>query len=293
MRPNSNGASLPDEAAVNPKRKLGDLSNDAPNPKLQEYLKVMQPPFRSKVWANEDTNASGEGITADQGNLAVNIGDDESDDQYQPVAKKRRKSVKDAPDQGLQDSSGITELIAQESHQQTPTQVTEDEMVEEEVSDRPVVSEHTASDVDWLRSRTSRLLGLVDDEDDAKVANMPAPDGVKETKVAGQPQPDATKQISDAGSQTAEKLFESHEATVLPLEVSVEEPISTARLFVRNLSYITSQNDLRDYFSQHGDVSEVRRLADLVDLHPFDAFVMNTLIGTAYALHMMLFERVF
>lgn len=278
---------------MNAKRKPGDLSNDALSPKLQEYLKVMQPPFRSNVWANEDTIASGEEIVADQENPAVNIGDGESDDQYQPVPKKRRKSVKDAPDQDLQNSSGITELIALESHQQTPTQVTEDKMVEEEVSNRPVVSEHTASDVDWLRSRTSRLLGLVDDEDDVKVVDMAAPDVVEETKVAGQLQPDATKQVSDAGSQTAEKLFKSHEAPVLPLEVSLEEPISTARLFVRNLSYTTSQNDLRDYFSHHGDVSEVRKLADLDDLHPFDGFVMNTLIGTAYALHMMLSERVF
>jgi len=232
----------------------------------------MQPPSKSKVWANEDTIASREGITAKQENLAVNIADEKSDDQYQPVPKKRKKLAKDAPNQDLQNSSEFKELNAQESHQQILTQVLEDKVVEEKVPNRPVVSEHNASDADWLRSRTSRLLGLIDDEDDVKVVNTPGPDVVEEIEVAGQPQPDATKQISDTGSQTAEKLFGSHEATARSLEVSVEEPISTARLFVRNLSYVSSQDDLRDYFSQHGDVSEVRKLAAHAGLHPLTPF---------------------
>lgn len=263
MRPNSNGASLPDEAAMTAKRPLGDLANDTPNPKLQEFLKVMQPPSKSKVWANEDIIASGVGITADRQNVAVNIEDEKSDDQYQPVPKKRKKSEKDTPVQTLQGLNEIKELNAQENHQQTSIQLFEDRTIAEEVSNRPVVNEHTASDADWLRSRTSRLLGLIDDDDDVKVVSSLAPDAVEEVDAAGQPQPDAMKQISDAGSQTAGIPFGSYEATEHPSEALVEEPISTARIFVRNLSYITSQDDLRDYFSQHGHVIEVWKLAGL------------------------------
>ena len=268
-----------------------DASNDVTNPKLKEFLNVMQPPSKGKLWANEDTIASGAGTAVERENVAVNLKDDQSDEQYQPVPKRRKLSAKDAPDQDYERLNQVEEPTAQKVHEHVPAEVSTEEKVEEEVPGQRVISESTASDADWIRSRTSRLLGLVDDdEDDVKPVNVPPPDSVRE----GQSQLDTAKQTSDAGSQTDEEFFEQNEATALPAELPVEESISTARLFVRNLSYSTSQDDLRDYFGQNGVVSEVRELIiTLLVSSLLQHFVMNTLIGTAYALHMMLSGRVF
>ncbi|MCJ1248890.1 Multiple RNA-binding domain-containing protein 1 [Trapelia coarctata] len=258
----SNKASLPDEAAPPlTKRKLMDASNDATNPKLQEFLKVMQPPSKSKVWANEDTIASREGTAVEQENLALNVEDEQSDDQYQPVPKKRKKSAKDAPDQDHERTNEVTEPKPQTIDEQVPVQALTEEPVKEDLSKDPVINESTAADADWIRSRTSRLLGLVD-EDDLKPANILPPDSVGETEVAGLPEPITAKQTLDAESQADGEPLEQNEATALPPEFQMEESITTARLFIRNLSYTTSQDDLRDYFSQYGAVSEAHVAVD-------------------------------
>lgn len=295
MRPDYDHASFSDEAAPTTKRKLMDVSNDAMNPKLQEFLKVMQPPSKSKVWANEDTNAHEASIPIGQENMVVDAEDEQSDDQYQPVPKRRRRSVKDVPEhEDHQLSSNVEESnIKEETRPQGPEMPLEDEVVEEEAPEQPVVIESTTSDADWIRSRTSRLLGLIDDEDDVKEVNGSTPIPVGETDAVVQPQPDAAKRTSDAGSQTDDEPLDQIEATVPQPEIPGEEPRSSARLFVRNLSYNTSQNDLTEYFTQYGSVAEVRELVDLVYYQPFGSLVMNILIGTAYALHMMLSERIF
>lgn len=265
LRHNSNGASLPDEAAPTTKQKLVDASIDATNLKLQEFLTVMQPPSKSKVWANEDTIASGEESAVNQENITANLEDYQSDDQYQPVPKKRKKSAKDAPDEDPERSNKAKQLTTSKVHEPVPAKVLAEDTAEEEVPKQLVISESTASDVDWIRSRTSRLLGLVDDDEDGvKLVNDSPLDAIREIEIGGQPQLDTTQQTSDAGSQTDDEILDQNEATALP----VEETISTARLFVRNLSYNTSQADLRDYFGQHGAVSEVRELGYSVDAIP-------------------------
>ena len=114
-----------------------------------------------------------------------------------------------------------------------------------------------ASDADWLRSRTSRLLGLTDD-DDALVSSYLPQDEDRRTKADHNvDQTFNLKLVSDSISQTggkhgAEATHEKQE----PVQIS-EGATETGRLFVRNLLYTTKETDLRAYFAQFGDLEEV------------------------------------
>ena len=116
-----------------------------------------------------------------------------------------------------------------------------------------------ASDADWMRSRTSRLLGLID-EDEATERARPEDRDVSPGLASH------TKPVSLHSEQTE---------TVDP--VRIEESPSTAlhekdhnrmpqplavgdRLFLRNLTFSLTANDLHEYFVRlgHGSPIEVR-----------------------------------
>ena len=110
-----------------------------------------------------------------------------------------------------------------------------------------------ASDTDWLRSRTSRLLDLLDEE------------GLEDTRKEGEIeiQPDVSPPLA----------FEDHEDQAAPAQTASEQSVQAGlvltrdsddnsnksdRLFVRNLSYEASEESLEQLFSSFGPVKEVR-----------------------------------
>lgn len=123
------------------------------------------------------------------------------------------------------------------------------------------------SDLDWMRSRTSRLLGLVDDDDD---------EGDQESGPVRDQSPsvasDAAPEVKDAetavndnreAQETAEGAAAN--ATVAPGSGSEQEHTSadivaiqaSGRLFLRNLAYTVTEEDLRSCFSPFGTLTEV------------------------------------
>lgn len=118
-----------------------------------------------------------------------------------------------------------------------------------------------ATDNDWLRSRTSRLLGLVDDDDAQRaskdighgqgarkgeaLANREERSSSRSVDVAVQPDVDAE---GNPGADAAD---------------STEQ--ATNRLFVRNLAYTATGDDLRLHFERldHGTIEEVRSILPL------------------------------
>lgn len=141
---------------------------------------------------------------------------------------KRKRSQED-DGENLRSTTASTTL---------PKDVTNAKKIEEDES-VDAAAEHPA-DLDWLRGRTSRTLDLLDpdevrirqDEDDD-----PAEDAVEQVQ-----------EEADNDSNTNDTV-----ATV-----------PNARLFLRNLAFSITEQDLRRHFEQFGKVQEVSNLPSIL-----------------------------
>lgn len=118
----------------------------------------------------------------------------------------------------------------------------------------------TATDNDWLRSRTIKSLGLIDDEE-ARTYNKSMPEQNKTEAGPTVLQRSPPAEMADAAIQAgveaagrAENLFLHTQTT------GNEDPaLASGRLFVRNLAYSTTEADLRSLFESYdfGPIEEV------------------------------------
>ncbi len=121
------------------------------------------------------------------------------------------------------------------------------------------VGQEQATDADWMRSRTSRLLGLVanDDIDDESTAS-------KISRGVGTP-PAVLQRTSspEPASPTEEQSLLHHDQNSGDpldkddLEASSQTIRGSGRLFLRNLSYTVKEDDLRKLFGSAEALQEV------------------------------------
>jgi multiple RNA-binding domain-containing protein 1 len=193
---------------------------------LKEFLEVMQPASKAKKWVTEagddDTNEPPSKIQA------IEVPEAESDNKYESVPKKTRESSPPKPASPVPD----------------PTQAVKETPAAE---DEPIVdiSAINATDDDWLRSRTNRLLDLMDPEDiaPAQTANVEVVTAADESTV------DEEKPAEEQD----EVVVEEEEKT----DPVLEAISANGRLFVRNLPYTATEEDLRKYFEPYGSLEEV------------------------------------
>lgn len=225
------------------------------DPKLKEFLEVMQPASKSNNWTTQTTDdSSSEPPTKIQ---AIEVPEAESDEEYEAVPKKSRQ--KSPPKAGVPVST-------------TTAAPTVPEVVDEEMGDSTAPE---ATDDDWLRGRTNRLLDLMDPEDIAASTVGPArisTDAVAEVPV------EADLNEVEKPPQAEEADAESEHEKSDPVIEAIQ---SNGRLFIRNLPYTASEDDLRKHFEPYGALEEVSTVE--LDLRFLSAFMMNIQIGTAYA----------
>ncbi|CZR55050.1 probable multiple RNA-binding domain-containing protein 1 [Phialocephala subalpina] len=212
------------------KRKRSDV--DESDPKLKEFLEVMQPASKSKTWSAQ-TQASEEPPTKVQ---AIELPEGESDGEYEVVPKKSRKQSPPRP-------------IAPVPAVQAPVP-----MVVEEVAAEVVAP--TATDDDWLRSRTNRLLDLMDPEEittQAAATVSTVPEVVARM----------TAEAPDKTSPAAEVDVDEETTAEEKPDPTIEAIRATGRLFVRNLPYTATEDDLRKHFAAHGFLEEVHLPVDV------------------------------
>ena len=111
------------------------------------------------------------------------------------------------------------------------------------------------SDLDWLRARTSRTLGLVSDDEEAS-DNEDARSEISAPSKNPTPEPQAPATPPATDSEPEE------DTPPLPAPTSrtstAESKImKTGRLFIRNLVYGVTEDDLRAVFSPYGEIEEV------------------------------------
>ncbi|EGZ77888.1 multiple RNA-binding domain-containing protein 1 [Neurospora tetrasperma FGSC 2509] len=210
-----------------PKRKLDVL--DEADPKLQEYLDVMGAHPSKKM-----RNAEGLPTTVDEvlaPAVPAGLEDGESDDEYE-----------DIPSRTHQSHTADQEMV------ETPLAAS----AEPSESAPPVSLD--ATDHDWLRSRTNRLLDLVDPEDAASAlrpaASAPVAVSVPSTSVENTASAKAEEQSAEDSREMAATSTHDTESAISLIE-------KTSRLFLRNLSYTVTEDDVREHFAKFGTLEEV------------------------------------
>lgn len=224
-------ATRKDEDANAKKRKRDDV--DESDPKLKEYLNVMRPgqATSSRLEGIQDQTLQDEDVEMPP--LPVEA---ESDDEYEEIpARKGKRQKEDAQDETMSDAAVEVPV---ESQEPTPAEAA------------TIAPRNTdATDDDWLRSRTNRLLDLVDPDDAVAMAAKPTSTAPRlEEPASEHPPADAADEAVDLAVLEVESP-DADDAT--------EQIRQTARVFVRNLPFKATEAELRQHFEKYGVVDEV------------------------------------
>ncbi|KAG4124566.1 hypothetical protein ERO13_D10G047700v2 [Gossypium hirsutum] len=208
------------------KKDIENGENDD-DPQLQEFLQLMQPRVKSKMWAND--------IVLD---TPVN----------QSSKATERKGV--AEKEGRQTSA----LVEPDSDE---TSIASDED-ETKASDN-VACDEVISDMDYFKSRVKKDWSNSESDDDEE--NDDDGDGQKgkqkslsENVIQDETQEDSSK---DLDGETLDPGNPS-----LGVKDDRDEVLESGRLFVRNLPYTANEDELTELFGKFGDISEVHLVID-------------------------------
>lgn len=270
------------------KRKRGGPGSEPAenDPKLNEFFEVMQPASKSKTWANEDLSSFGQPSMAVAVPEVVAIaGASETEDEYESISINSQNN-KPPQFKAMGETVPGNEDANMEgiNNQREETSAGENtENTEESLA--PV------SDADWLRSKTSRLLDLTDDVN-SHLARETISDNtlepVQKTPVVEQEEWAGIRgeEVNEgANPEEGQKETEMSEE-----QAAIRTILKTGRLFLRNLSYSITEDDLQQYFLEHGELEEVSFVGlgfcvnDLPQgcFTPNAPFVWVPLIGTSY-----------
>lgn len=180
---------------------------------------------------------------AEAGDVQVNVPEADSDSEYETVPKKVKNTTQTGP-MPVKESPSGQDTVQVDS-------AAEGQSIANESADADNAPQDTAmTDADWLRSRTSRLLGLAEEEEDA--TSKVVDDGSDTEEIIMEQK--ASQQDNTASAPDGQTL-EVEE----PCVDEAEEKIRTSlRLYLRNLSYKVLEDDLRTSFASFGNLEEVR-----------------------------------
>lgn len=234
------------EADANGKKRKRE-GVDESDPKLKEYLDMMRP--------GQATSSKLEGIYGQQPSeqqdveMAVVPVDADSDDEYEAIPAKKPKHREEA----------LEEAPAAQAH--APLPVDPPQAADQDMPDAKGPAD--ATDDDWLRSRTNRLLDLVDPDDQAALPPPPAPRSQAPVVTSEPPTPEEIELDHAPSEAPGEPVVEKTDE-----EIASEQVLRTGRLFVRNLSFKATEAELAKHFRKYGEIEEVSNLS-LISGNPF------------------------
>ena len=226
------------------KRKREEQPN-AHDPKLQEYLRVMKS-GREEAGVEDPTQFEANFGLPTPG---ADIPEEESDDEYEQIPNRKEKQRK------LEASSSQPQAHSAVEPPHSTKANTSSMDIDGESSEKPQqdIAVIEATDDDWLRSRTNRTLDFVDPEDlqiSATPHSIAQPEEqttqsiVNETTV----EPEGIEDVAGRRPEMDGKGQESLEDVIR----------RTSRLFVRNLAYHATEDEISEEFSKFGELLEVR-----------------------------------
>lgn len=229
---------------TNKKRKREDV--DKSDPKLREYLDVMG--------QGQTSSSKLEGIMGQSAGEIVDVPmvnvEEESDGEYEtipaPKSKRQKEDVPVAIPAGI-----VTEPVIVHAPQPGAEDVDAD--AAGQVAD--------ATDDDWLRSRTNRLLDLVD-PDELDLTPVP----VRPAPVTQSSKPSTSEDVDM--DRVSPDLDVAHDPAVEQVEdnSAAGQIRRTSRLFIRNLPFKATEAELRHHFAKYGEVEEVSLISIFLKL---------------------------
>ncbi|KAI0126458.1 hypothetical protein BJ170DRAFT_684046 [Xylariales sp. AK1849] len=231
------------------KRKHGEV--DESDPKLREFLDVMR---NGKASANKLQEV---GIQDAEKPTAVEA--EPGDDEYQDVPSRQAKRVTREtmaavapleikfPDSRINQTSNAA--VTNHSDSGTATMRLEDRSPVDGAS--AVVTD----DDTWLRSRTSRLLDLMQDDEMQADNTGPVPTAQQEPEllVAEPLEPGPSTRVTEDERYVSDEPGQQ----VGGKDVGIAAIRSSRRLYLRNLAYTATEDEIRQFFEKYGEIEEV------------------------------------
>ncbi|RAO74125.1 uncharacterized protein BHQ10_010137 [Talaromyces amestolkiae] len=193
----------------------------------------MQHSSKTRTWANDDVLPI---ATAPTKSTIVETQDASQDKPTRPVKKSKVVETQVPKTSAQNDTKGDESQPEEGNHA--------DKDASEEV-DQP------KSDMDWLRSKTSRLLGLLDDEE-AELNSQPAAPTNKTVEPIEEEDNDDIEEMPAAEVPVAEEPVEEKD-----YNADIELIRISGRLFLRNLAYDATEADLETVFAPFGKIDEI------------------------------------
>ncbi|KAJ5586796.1 uncharacterized protein N7459_002561 [Penicillium hispanicum] len=231
-----------DESLDHALKRKRETDTKPEDPKLQEYLALMGN-SKTRTWANDDVLAN----PTEQKAPVINQSQDHSVAEELPSQPKRARTQEPPGDAVSEEPQP---MVVDQSNEETAAQ---------DDTDAPATETAPVSDMDWLRSKTSRLLGLLDEDEQAEFeerkANEPAESQspIDESRnavienIGSQP---ATNEENEENEDDAAQTTPEQDANIDLIRVS-------ARLFLRNLAYDLTEADLQPLFAPYGKLEEI------------------------------------
>ncbi|KAI9817206.1 MAG: Multiple RNA-binding domain-containing protein 1 [Pycnora praestabilis] len=248
-----------------PKRKREAQDNGQPDSKLQEYLNVMRPPSKSKSWADEGIVQKDDKETKNEEHMVVQTSESISDEEYEAVPKRSKNARKDGKSVSPSSKSMALQTlpeppIASRTLAEGNNGITNGSGLPSYSANETIEHDATVSDTDWLRSRTSRLLGLGDGKENTPLTaadmNRTSVSPPKK-RTSADPKPISREDGTTLAPQENVENIDEHMGDDLVKAIS-----KSGRLFVRNLPYSTTESEIREQFSANGSPHEVHLPVD-------------------------------
>lgn len=200
-------------------------TNDIDDPKLQEFLQVMQPRSKSKLWEND--------------------------------------IVTSTPDQTVK-GSGAPAQLKEENEKKSKKEFNANKIAQEEAAmhdERPAKSQNVAcydviSDMDYFKSKVKKDFSDSDGDDDHDGSDL-NDDDAQANQGAQDGEERAVSEEDLKDHQEGSSVESGDEVTK-----DANEEFQSGRLFVRNLPYAATEDELAELFSKFGNIAELHLVLD-------------------------------
>jgi len=241
------------------KRKRESEAKQEDDPKLKEFLDAYKPKSRKKAWEAEGIEAPAENAATTEEGVSHAVPEAQSDHEYEAVPKKVKRAKRDegppaaVEPQSQEASDTLEDGARKESEMEVDSEAA---AVHIDAENKP-----TVSDADWARSRTSRLLGLLDDDEEEAMTSKPQRDvesDKSEDELDAYPQQTIEpEKAEDAANSMPTPPSDDHQPTTKPSTSDADAVRLSMRLFVRNLPYDVQRDELQAEFANFGNLEEV------------------------------------
>ncbi|BBN20258.1 multiple RNA-binding domain-containing protein 1 [Marchantia polymorpha subsp. ruderalis] len=266
-----------------PKTGIQEEENDV---QLQEFLQVMQPRSKTKIWANDAEGddkslKSGPGGGKSNKKPAVEVRTVEGFARRVPINKGKTSTKLTQVHVRFEDEddSGSEEDDDQMIDVALPVDPISEKMEVEEDEKDDIVKNEKVSDTDYLKSKVKENWSDSEEEEDQPVTQA-LPELKEEEELQEEEEEEEEEDEEDDEEEETEKgksvegsnvegvvvsgdNVDDGSAPTLQVDGEEQESVSeTGRLFVRNLPYTASEEDLTQIFSKYGQLSQVHLVLD-------------------------------